>query len=72
MKTDLEQVIDSINKSGTVKRLIYTSSMAAVANATKGAGHEWSETDWSSDGHDLESPGWQNNWYGRSKVTDCL
>ena len=42
--------------------------MAAVQNATKGAGHEWNETDWSSDGHDLESPAWQNNWYGRSKV----
>ena len=42
--------------------------MAAVSNATKGAGHEWNETDWSSDGHDLESPAWQNNWYGRSKV----
>ena len=24
--------------------------------------------DWSSDGHDLESPAWQQNWYGRSKV----
>ena len=24
--------------------------------------------DWSSDGHDLESPAWQSNWYGRSKV----
>ena len=42
--------------------------MAAVQNGTKGAGHEWNETDWSSDGHDLESPAWQNNWYGRSKV----
>jgi hypothetical protein len=26
------------------------------------------DQDWSSDGHDLESPAWQRNWYGRSKV----
>jgi nucleoside-diphosphate-sugar epimerase len=63
-----QNVIDAINKSGTVKRLIYTSSMAAVSNATKGGDHEWTETDWASDGHDTSSKPWQTNWYGRSKV----
>jgi len=66
--TGTQNVIDAINRSGTVKRLIYTSSMAAVFNRTKGAGHEWTETDWASDGHDTSSEAWQNNWYGRSKV----
>ena len=63
-----QNVIDAIDRSGTVKRLVYTSSMAAVQNGTKGPDHEWTETDWSSDGHDVESPAWQKNWYGRSKV----
>ena len=63
-----QNVIDAIDKSGTVKRLIYTSSTSAVNNATKGAGHEWTEIDWASDGHDTASKAWQNNYYGRSKV----
>ena len=66
--TGTQNVIDAINKSGSVRRLIYTSSMAAVQNGTKGAGHEWTETDWASDGHDTTSKQWQSNWYGRSKV----
>ena len=50
-----QNVIDAIEKSGTVKRLIYTSSTSAVNNATKGPGHEWTEADWASDGHDTGS-----------------
>ena len=42
--TGTQCVIDSINKSGTVKRLIYTSSMAAVQNGIQGPDHEWTET----------------------------
>ena len=39
-----QNVIDAINRSGTVRRLIYTSSMAAVQGGTKGPDHEWTET----------------------------
>jgi nucleoside-diphosphate-sugar epimerase len=66
--TGTRNVIDAINKSGSVKRLVYTSSTSAVVNATKGAGHEWTETDWASDGHDTNSKAWETNYYGRSKV----
>jgi nucleoside-diphosphate-sugar epimerase len=64
-------VIDAINASGSVRRMVYTSSMAAVAGA-RGAtipkGYEWTETDWASDGVDAER--WQHprNSYSRSKV----
>lgn len=66
-----QNVIDAINDSGSVERLVYTSSMAAVSGAkggSVGAGYEWSETDWSSDG--VEPEQWQHprNSYARSKV----
>ena len=66
-----QNVIDAINASGSVARIVYTSSMAAVSGA-KGAtmpkGYEWTETDWASDGVDPER--WQGprNSYARSKV----
>lgn len=66
-----QNVIDSINKTDSIQRLVYTSSMAAVSGA-KGAtlpkGYEWSETDWSSDG--VEPDRWNHpaNSYARSKV----
>ena len=68
-----QNVIDAINASGSVRRLVYTSSMAAVhgigeARQIVPAGHEWTETDWASNGIDHEiwqSPG---NAYARSKV----
>ena len=68
-----QNVIDAINASGSVRRLVYTSSMAAVhgigeARQIVPAGYEWTETDWASDGIDTEiwkSPG---NAYARSKV----
>ena len=66
--TGTQNVVDAINKSGTVRRLVYTSSTSAVQNATKGEAHEWTETDWASDGHDTTSEAWRTNWYGRSKV----
>ena len=64
-------VVDSINASGSVKRLLYTSSMAAVSGAraaTIEKGYEWTETDWASDG--VEPERWQHprNAYARSKV----
>lgn len=72
-----QNVIDSINASGTVKRLIYTSSLAAVKGpkgATLPVGYEWTETDWSSDGVDPEVwarypyDGTEENAYDASKV----
>ena len=66
-----QNVIDAINASGSVKRLIYTSSMAAVSGA-KGAtvpnGYEWTETDWSSD--EVDPQAWEHprNSYAKSKV----
>ena len=66
-----QNVIDAINASGSVKRMVYTSSMAAVSGA-KGAtlppGYEWSETDWSSDGVPEERWHSPANSYARSKV----
>ena len=64
-------VVDSINASGSVQRLLYTSSMAAVSGAraaTIEKGYEWTETDWASDG--VEPERWQHprNAYARSKV----
>ena len=66
-----ENVINAVNASGSVKRLVYTSSMAAVSGARSGIvpkGYEWTETDWASDGVDPER--WQQprNAYSRSKV----
>ena len=69
--TGTRNVIDAINASGSVQRLIYTSSMAAVSGAraaTIPKGYEWTETDWASDG--VEPERWEHprNAYARSKV----
>lgn len=66
-----QNVVDSINRSSSVRRLVYTSSMAAVAgrrHAGVPAGYEWTEKDWASDGVDEET--WQRpgSSYARSKV----
>ena len=68
-----QNVIDAINASGSVRRLVYTSSMAAVHGIGDGrrivpAGYEWTETDWALDGIDPEI--WQSprNAYAKSKV----
>lgn len=66
-----QNVVDSINRTSSVRRLVYTSSMAAVAGrngATAPAGYEWTEKDWASDGVDEET--WQRpaSSYSRSKV----
>jgi nucleoside-diphosphate-sugar epimerase len=66
-----QNVIDAINASGSVKRMLYTSSMAAVSGA-KGAtmpeGYEWTETDWASDEVDPDVWAHPRNAYARSKV----
>ena len=66
-----QNVIDSISRASSVRRLVYTSSMAAVAGrraTTVTPGYEWTEDDWASDGVDEER--WQHpaNSYARSKV----
>ncbi len=66
-----QNVIDAINRSGSVKRLVYTSSMAAVSGLrapTMPEGYEWTETDWASD--NVAPEAWQHrrNSYARSKV----
>ena len=66
-----QNVIDAINESGSVKRMVYTSSMAAVSGGRGGSlpeGYEWTETDWASDGVDPERWENPNNAYTRSKV----
>ena len=63
-------VIDAVNASGTVRRLLYTSSMAAVRprEAPAPDGYEWTETDWASDGADDAAWNHPRNSYTRSKV----
>lgn len=46
-----QNVLSSVQKSSTVKRLIYTSSLAAMNNSSghwKPSGAEWTEVDWYS------------------------
>ncbi len=71
--TGTQNVIDAINASGTVRRLLYTSSMAAVRGSrhtrrTSAPDYEWTETDWAYEG--IEPEVWESprNAYARSKV----
>lgn len=57
-----QNIIDAVNHSGSVKRLIYTSSVAAIFHDDKPEGYEWAETDWASDSAAPLSS------YARSKV----
>jgi nucleoside-diphosphate-sugar epimerase len=66
-----QNVIDAVNASGSVQRVVYTSSMSAVSGSRGGdmpEGYEWTETDWASDGVDPEQ--WQHpgNAYAHGKV----
>ena len=66
-----KNIVNAINRSDSVERLIYTSSMAAVSGAkgaTLPAGYMWSETDWASDGVPEEVWHSPRNAYARSKV----
>ena len=66
-----QNVIDSINRSSSIKRLVYTSSMAAVSGrkgATLEPGYEWTEKDWASDGVTEEQWNHPAASYSRSKV----
>ena len=63
-----------MSAESSVGRLIYTSSIAAVAGvgaartATVPKGYEWTETDWASDGMERERWEHPSNDYARSKV----
>lgn len=64
-------VIDSVNKSGSVKRVVYTSSLAAISGLgapAMPAGYAWTETVWAPDNFEPEV--WQlpRMAYARSKV----
>ena len=64
-------VIDAVNESGSVRRVVYTSSLAAVAGLGAPAqppGYAWTETDWANDNFPEEV--WQHPRmaYARSKV----
>ena len=66
-----QNVIDAVNASGSVRRMVYTSSMAAVRGAaaeTAPVAYEWTEKDWASDG--VADAQWRHprNSYARSKV----
>jgi len=65
----MKNIIDSVNRSGSVKRLIYTSSVAAVQGPKKvPQGYEWTEVDWASDGVAPEMWNHPSNSYSKSKV----
>jgi nucleoside-diphosphate-sugar epimerase len=49
-------VMESVQRAGTVQRLIYTSSFAAISHPAP-AGYVFSETDWASDGRESD-PDW--------------
>lgn len=69
--TGTRNVIDAIDASASVERLVYTSSMAAVSGAkaaTLPKGYEWTETDWASDGVEPERWRHPRSSYARSKV----
>mmetsp|Transcript_127083 Transcript_127083/g.359687 ORF Transcript_127083/g.359687 Transcript_127083/m.359687 type:complete len:371 (-) Transcript_127083:179-1291(-) len=64
----MQNVISAVDRGGTVKRVVYTSSVAAVMGPSKPEGHEWAEADWASDGVDAKmwnSPAYS---YAKSKV----
>ncbi|MDE0053622.1 MAG: NAD-dependent epimerase/dehydratase family protein [Gammaproteobacteria bacterium] len=68
-----QNIIDAINASSSVRRLLYTSSMAAVRGSrhtrrTSAPDYEWTETDWAYEG--IEPEVWESprNAYARSKV----
>mmetsp|Transcript_38613 Transcript_38613/g.82110 ORF Transcript_38613/g.82110 Transcript_38613/m.82110 type:complete len:386 (-) Transcript_38613:64-1221(-) len=76
-----QKVLDSVERSGTVKRLIYTSSCAAVMGPAP-AGYVFTEADWSgAGGRDLLEKKWkardgttawtvERNAYAKGKL-DC-
>ncbi len=52
-------VIDSIKKAGTVRRVVYTSSFAAIGHPSP-PGHTYTESDWASDDREND-PNWNTD-----------
>ena len=49
-------VLDSVRKAGTVRRLVYTSSFAAIGHPAP-SGYVFTEADWATDGRE-DDPNW--------------
>ena len=57
-----QNVLDSIEKAGTVERLVYTSSCAAVMGPAP-PGHEFTEADWAGAGpYETLEEKWKGAW----------
>ena len=52
-----ENVLESIDRAGTIKRLVYTSSFAAIGHPAP-PGYRYTEADWASDGRE-DDPAWR-------------
>ena len=64
-----QNVVDAINASKTVKRLLYTSSTSAMFNARMAdPEYHWTETDWANDGVSEEYWNSPAASYNRGKV----
>lgn len=64
-------VIDAVNRSGSVKRIVYTSSLAAIAGLgapPQAPGYAWTETTWACDQFPEEVWRRPRQAYARSKV----
>lgn len=77
-----QNVLDAVNKSGSVKRVVYTSSGAAVKGPGP-KGYIWSEKDWCGPGGPDDMSSWidkkgknhftnENNPYGKGKMDSEL
>ena len=51
-----QNVMRSVEKAGTIKRFIYTSSFAAIAHPSP-SGYKYTEADWASDNREND-PNW--------------
>lgn len=57
-----KNILSAVEASGSVRRLVYTSSVAAIFHGEKPEGYSWTESDWASDSvSELSS-------YAKSKV----
>jgi len=59
-----KSLLDSVKKSGSVRRVIYTSSFSAIGHPAK-SGYVFTESDWASDNRDNDS-----NWVPASIETN--
>jgi nucleoside-diphosphate-sugar epimerase len=50
----IDNIANSIKRAGTVKRLVYTSSFAAIGHPSP-PGHRYTESDWASDNRDSDN-----------------